>query len=358
MYIERVWCRLHISETDHLYDLGKLDSSGTLTTFLRILLLLNYQPHMCIILMYQFVLILMCDKCICLQWVEQVWPYYCQLYSYAPVIAIAKRLLRVNFWSVNDRMDVLLVPFLNGLPSSEVNVQFFLVDLVVVINANLFWMFSIEDDDDESDDDGLLRLRSAYRIVRFDDGECALSSYSCSILANLKSSFSCFSCCRIFSRKLPFFGTVTAVVDGFVRFDAVHSSITFSCCCNFVPRFLLLVLLLLLLLILLQVIGVFDALLQSSSKTTSICLRCALLRPKFIGALPFVSVLLPDAFIGWNMQNADRRWTDVNFCLSLLRKVNVMIVRNIGLSSTLWQNLPFCGFIYFRLSFRSFLFQR
>lgn len=278
-----------------------------------------YQSLLCIILYYivrcawdnSIYLTALCQTCMT--------RFMSAFYSYAPVMASAKRRLRVNFWSLNDRMDVLLLPFLNVLPSSEVNAQFFLADFVVVINANLFWMFSIDDDDDESDDDGLLRLRSAYRMVRFDDGECALSSYSWSILANLKSSFSCFSCCRIFSRKLPFFGTAAATtVDGFVRLDAVHSSITFSCCCNFVPRFLLLVLLLLLLLILLQVIVVFVFVWLSSATTTPVSLRRALPRAKLTGALLFVSALLADNFIGWNMLNADRRWIDVNFCLNLL----------------------------------------
>lgn len=246
-------------------------------------------------------------------------------------MASAKRRLRVNFWSLNERMDGWIVPFLNVLPSSEVNVQFFLVDLVVVSNANLFWIFSIDDDDDDSDDDGLLRLRSAYRIVRFVDGECALSSYSCSIFASLKSSFSCFSCWRIFSRELPFFGTTAmkavagVVVDAFVRLDVGHSSITFSCCCNFVPRFLLL--LLLLFILLLQVIVGFVALLLSSATTTSLPPRSALLRAKFTGALLFVSVQVDD-LIGWKIQNADRRWIEVNFCLNLLqekRAKNVLV---------------------------------
>lgn len=94
------------------------------------------------------------------------------------------------------------------------------------------------------------------------------------------------------------------VVDAFVRLDVGHSSITFSCCCNFVPRFLLL--LLLLFILLLQVIVGFVALLLSSATTTSLPPRSALLRAKFTGALLFVSVQVDD-LIGWKIQNADRR---------------------------------------------------
>lgn len=77
MYVKHVWYRLHSSEIDHLHDLG-LDSSDTLTTFLRITIIklsianmYDYDVSNCIIV----------DAWQMYLWVEHVWPDSSQLYS-------------------------------------------------------------------------------------------------------------------------------------------------------------------------------------------------------------------------------------------------------------------------------------
>lgn len=268
--------------------------------------------------------------------------------------------LRVNFWQLKigflsiilfftelPLISLLLLllllifcPFRTSALAVEANmfdgVGLPLLRLLFTILHNLLLKLSSDDDDVDNDDaEDLLRLRNEYLTVRFVDGECALSSYSCNIFANWKSSLSCWQR-RFFDNGLSVLILFTINGNSFTPFLLL---IPFSCLfwrsdrSLFVRVFLFSMVTVAFGSLFAHRFLVFEVefsrvIVTSGSGLFSFVLLCLVpLAFRFMLSVVLEMLVAVDAigFNGWNIENADLRWTEVSFCLNLLFSKRMII---------------------------------